>query len=410
MNDIYYYLIIIVIIIVLVLVLILIYQFYGSYNDYKIKINDNLEKTKNYINSTTIKLDNNIKNNTNDINRIDNDLRTRINSVSSDLTATKSDVAATRTNIATLTTNATLDSANLSNMDTNLKRYFEFRDGSTPINQALFNYRFNSTPNLNLLNNITAISGMTVKTDTNNLMRICDNSISTSNCIDMNINNGSFDIFPSPTLNNNINNINIYGKDKIAIAKFDVANSNIYLGSDGDNAALFINKNNVYLRDVNFLAADINYNKPNKITYDKNGSIFQAYDNYKYNMSDIMKLNVLTLLVHGMYTIIQPSTIIINFKSPKDIPIGKIIQFEIPEVKFVSGEKTLANKDLSTKDNIINAKINGKKIIMTNTKPINVMLNIRIKLFDENNPLILDVEDEYKSETTITNIFSTIVD
>ena len=56
MNDTYIILIIIIIILVLSLSFILISYFYNSYSNNKIVVNDNLVKTKDYINNTTTTL------------------------------------------------------------------------------------------------------------------------------------------------------------------------------------------------------------------------------------------------------------------------------------------------------------------------------------------------------------------
>ena len=79
------------------------------------------------------------------------------------------------------------------------------------------------------MRNITAVSGMTIKTDADNLMKICDlSSINSSNCMNMNVNNNNFNIYPTvptTTNNNNISNIDIYNKNKSQImARFDLNN------------------------------------------------------------------------------------------------------------------------------------------------------------------------------------------
>ena len=52
MIDLYYNIIIIVLVLVLFLAYILIAYFYTSYSNYKVDVDDNFEKTKNYINTS----------------------------------------------------------------------------------------------------------------------------------------------------------------------------------------------------------------------------------------------------------------------------------------------------------------------------------------------------------------------
>jgi len=406
MNDIYINLIIIGIIIVLFLAYILISQFYSNYTDNKDKVNNNLKKTTSYINTTTATLNNSIKTNTTNIDKLDNDLRSKIKSVSNDLTTTMSDLNSARSNITTLSTNSSIDTANLSNLDKNLKKYVDLKDNNLSINDALYNYRFSSVPNLSmsLLQNVTAISGITVKTDNTNLMRICDNNINNSNCIDMNIKNGSFDIYPSPTANNNINNINIYNKNKQAIAKLDLTSSNIYLGSDNDNAGMFINGSNVYLKNINFLTNNAKYGDDKKF-YDSTAGATQTYNAYNYGINDIIKLNQVVSSISGIYTIFSPNTIVINFKSTFDIPLGKAITIEVPEITSVDAPVTITNSDNSS-SLIASGVLNQKKITLTTIAIINANTNVRVKLIDTNDPRKLVLQTPYSSENYVSNIFT----
>lgn len=416
MSDIYINLVIIGIIIALFLAYVLISQFFSNYTDYRDKVNDDLKKTTRYINSTTKTLDNNIKTTTTNMDKLDIDLRSKIKSINNDLTTNMSDLTSARSNITTLSTNMSIDTANLSNLDKNLKRFVDFKDNNVSINDALYNYRFSSVPNLSvsLIKNVSAISGMTVNTDNTNLMRICDNNLNNSNCIDMNIINGSFDIYPSPTANNNINNINIYNKNKRSIAKFDLTSSNIYLGSDNENAGMFINGSNVYLKNVNFLANNTNYGD-NKVAYNDANGPSQTFNTYNYGMNDIMKLKQISISINGIYTIFNPNTIVINFKPTFNVPVGKVISIDVPELVSVSSSVPINNSDSSSSSLISTGVINQKKIILTTATAITANTNVRVKLVDETvanaetgtvNKIVL--ETAYRNENYVSNIFTTI--
>jgi len=412
MNDIYINLIIIVIIIVLFLAYILIAHFYNNYINYKNNVNDNFNKTKDYINTTTTSLNTSIKTNTNNIDDVDLKLTTKINNISNDVINTNNNITSISSNVSSLTNSNINNNNNITNLDRSLKQFFEFRSNNSNINDALYNYRFDVVPNLsmNLLRNVTAVSGITIKTDTTNIMRICDNNINNSNCIDMNINNGTFDIYPSAVPNNNIDNINIYNKNKQKVlARFDLNSNNIYLGGNNEEAGIYINDSNVYLKNVNFLTNNAKFND-NKQIYDKNNQdLNQIYNTYKYNIDDIIKLNNISQLITGIYTIIKstgtnPNTIIINFKSAYDIPINKSMNIDIYELANTDNTNIeIINSDITSSLLIQKGILNEKKIILKTIGIIRANTNVRVKLTD----IKLALPTIYDSENYISNIIST---
>lgn len=422
MTDTYIILIMIIIIVVLILSFILISYFYNSYNTNKIAVNDNLVKTKDYINNTTTTLNSNIKDTKTNIDKVDMLLTNRINRASTDIAINSNDITTLKNNVGLMSTLVNTNGSNLNNYDKSIKQYIEFRNNNTTINDALFNYRFEVVPNLsmNFLRNITAVSGMTVKTNnTDNSMRICDNSIGTSNCIDMNIKDGAFDIYPSAVPQNNVNNINIYNKNKQKVlANFNLVDNNIYLGGAKEDAAMFINESNVYVKKLNFLIKDGKFDSSKQIFNKQANNLTQNYNTYSYDINDIVRLNQLTYSVNGIYTIIKgaaiaggtaANTLIINFKSIYDILPNKNIEIDVPE---------LGNTDITDKD-IVNIEgtsssffpkgvLNKTKIkftlAATTTIPANT--NIRIKLSDTNLALSTNFTD---TDNYISNTFSSLV-
>jgi hypothetical protein len=416
MNESYIILIIIIIILVLSLSFILISYFYNSYSNNKIVVNDNLVKTKDYINNTTNTLNSTIKENQNSIDKVDMLLSNKINKNSTDISVNSNNITTLKNNLGLITNVVNNNNSNIVNYDKNLKQYIEFKNNNTTINDALYNHRFEVVPNLsmNFLRNITAISGMTVKTNnTTNTMRICDNNVDNTNCIDMNINNGSFDIYPSAINSNNINNINIYSKNKNKVlANFNLANNNIYLGGANEDAALFINDSNVYVKNLNFLIKNGTYNSSKQFFNKDSNNLNQNYNIYSYDINDIVRLNQLSYSITGIYTIIKDSsgganTIVFNFKSIYDILAGKKIEIDIPELgNIITTDIDIVNTELSSSSFIPKGVLNRTKIIFTPTTLIRANTNIRIKLIEPNLTLSSNFTD---NDNYISNTISTIV-
>lgn len=413
MNDTYIILLIIIILIVLVLVFILISYFYNSYNNNKVIVNDNLVKTKDYINNTTTTINANIKETKTNIDKVDMLLSNKINKNTTDISLNSNDITTIKNNMGILSNVVNTTGNNINNYDKNMKQFIEFKNNYTTINDALYNYRFEVVPSLsmNFLRNITAVAGMTVKTDTtNNTMRICDNSVDDINCVDMNINKGSFDIYPSGIKDNNVKHINIYNKDKSkSLAHLNLEENKIFLGGENENAGLYIKDNDVYVKNLNFLVKDGTYNG-DKAYFDKSANnLNQNYNTYKYDINDIVKLNQLSYSITGIYTIIKgaddsANNIIFNMKSIYDIPTGKKIDIEIPEIGNIELNKDIVNVEGSSSSFIDKGVLNGKKITFTTIAPITANTNIRIKLIE---PALafsasFSATDNYISNTILT--------
>jgi len=406
MNDIYLNIIIIVVIIVLFLAYILIAYFYNNYTEYKSDVNDNLKKTKNYINNTTNTLTSNINISLNKTDTVKSEL---LNKIDNNLTNTSNLINNTNTRLNDVNSNVVNDSNNLNNFDNNFKYYFEFKDKDSIINNALFNHRFDVIPNLslNILRNVTAISGMTVKTDADNLMKICDlNQINTSNCMNMNINNNSFNIYPTPTLNNNnnISNIDIYNKNKNKIiARFDLNSNNIYLGGSGEEAAALINNSDIYVKNIKLLDSTASYqNTTNNYPFDLD-TIRTLYN----TMNDVDNL---IRKINGVYTIIKstdpaiPNTLIINFKNVPNYGIMASKSISINVNELINTDNTnvnIINTDTKSSIFIPNVILNLNKITLTTIRDISPEESIRIKLTDPKIVISSDITENY-----ITNSFS----
>lgn len=417
MNDLYYNIIIIVLILVLFLAYILIAYFYSSYNNYKDDVDDNFEKTKNYINSSVSTLDNNIKTSVNENNiKINNtsntinDINYRINSVDTkhvnNYDELNRSLNTTNNNITELDTKISSNDLNLRQFDNSIKQFIQFKNNGTTINDAIYNYQFGVSPNLSLdlLRNITAISGMTINTNNtaNNNFRLCDNN-SDKNCMDMNVDNNALNIFPTIG-NNSTSNIYIYDKTKTKIiAKFDLDNKGIYLGGDGENAGVFIQDSNVFVKNLNLISTD--YSKQKTIYDKKNKGQLQSYNTYPYNYDDINTKTEIT----GIYLILRGSEIpplniiIINFKVSNDIPAGTSITFNIPELSNTSvTDIPLKTFETFPSGLLTSLNLNTKNIKLITSAIINKDVNIRIKITSVDFTII----DSY-TEQQITNIIKT---
>jgi len=406
------------IVLLLFLAYLLIAYFYNSYDTYKIKVNDNFTKTKDYINTTTTTLDTNmntLNTNTNNkytsiIDNIKNENNTKFNIIDSNILFLNS-------NSSNIKVDITSNITNLSNFDRNIKQYIEFKDNNNNINEAIFNHTFSAVPtlSLNFIRNITAISGMTIKTDllNSNQFRICDNNINEKNCIDMTVKDGIFNIYPSDIQSNNINNLKISGKNKNILANFDLANNNIYLGGDQENAGLFIDSNNkFYVKALNFLTADAKYSET-KQNYNKNNiSTGQTFNTLKYDSEDIINLNKNNLdnAVSGMYTIFKatPNTIILNLNFKKILTTSTINTINITINELINTENNIsltASSEGIDLSGIINTIILNANKIKINFKSSITALSInnsilRIKLSSNK----FTINSQY-TEASISNIF-----
>lgn len=378
MNEIVNTIILIVIIIVLIMAYVIISKFYNKYDENKKIVYSNFNKTADHINKTNANISSSISALDNKAISIDNkynfitaSANSNINNLNNDLNNYK-----TKTDPLLSTFNS-----NLINFDNNLKYYMNFKSDNNTINDKLYNYKFAVTPNLSMevLRNIDIISGMTIKTNNDKLFRICDNN-NTDTCVDLNVNNGNFNIYPSATNNNSINNLNIMtsNKDKV-LANFDFGSKSIYLGGAGEEAGLFINESNVYVKNLNLMKENAKYTDP-KTLYNYTDES-QTYNTFKY---DINKMTTLNRLILGNYTIntitkdeVATTQIDIFLKSKLKIPAGTAISIEVYEINTPSSTITLNNDIPSSPLSSLN--LTGKLLsgIITNAISPNTSIHFR---------------------------------
>lgn len=416
MIDLYYNIIIIVLVLVLFLAYILIAYFYTSYSNYKEDVDDNFEKTKNYINTSISKIDDNIRssiteNNTkiNNTSNYINDINTKVNRVDLKSQDNYYEVKNSLNNYSSNLnkTNLLIDSnnININKFDTNIKQFIQYKSNGTTINDAIYNYQFGVSPNLSLdfLRNVNAISGMTIETDNISNFRLCDKN---KNCMDMNINNEGLNIFPTNFSSNTTNNIFIYDKKKEKIlAKFDLANRGIYLGGEGENAGMYINDSNVYIKKINIINNSDNYSSVKTLYNKNNKGQIQSYNTYPFELDDI---NNNKTEINGIYYIIKGSEtppqneIIFNIKCSNDIPSGTSLNFDIQELSNTSTTDIIITSIETIPTSIISSAVVNTNIIKLITSTIiNKDRNYRIKIKSQD----ITINSIY-TEPNITNIIN----
>ena len=410
MTDTIFYIVIIFIVIILFLAYLLLAYFYNSYDIYTVSTNDNFVKTKDYINNTIKILDTNmntLNSNTNNkytaiIDAIKNDNTTKFSNINSNIASINSNSTIIQSNILS-------NSNNINKFDTNIKQYIEFKDNNNSINEAIFNHTFSTIPNLslNILRNVNAISGMTIKTDitNSNQFRICDNNINAPKCIDMNVSGNSFNIYSSD-VQSNVNTIKFLGKNKKTLANFDLATNNIYLGGDETTAPLFINSNNeIFFKSINILSNNVNYLE-SKQFYNKTGLPMQTFNAYKYDIDDIIKSKqyINNNLIDGLYNIYKGTinnTVIINLIIKTSIPTNSTIIFDIDEIANTASNISLTFTELPSSIYINTVKLNTKTLSLTFKTAVPINTNIKIKISDSSLALL-----PVYTETLISNVFS----
>ncbi len=387
MNEVVNTIILITVILVLILAYVLLSYFYNNYDENKQIVNSNFKKTATHINETNTTINNNITALDNKATGIDNKYNlvtittnSNLNNLSSNFNSYKS------------TTDPLLTSfnSNLINFDNNLKYYANFKDNNVSINDKLYSYKFGVTPNLSLelLRNIDVISGMTVRTNNDKLFRVCDSGNAT-HCVDLNVNNGNFNIYPSPLNNNGINNLNIMtsNKDKV-LANFNFNQKSIYLGGAGEDAGLFINESNVYVKNLNLMKNGANYSDP-KSLFDVN-TPSSTFNTFKY---DVNRLTTVNKVIIGNYTInattkdgTTTTQLDIFLKSKFQIPEGTQISIEIYEIKTPPAGVILNNKLPSSP--LGSLTLTGK--ILTGTITSSILPNITTHFRNDSSDIAID--------------------
>lgn len=369
-----------------------------DYISYKKNLNIALKLSTADINSNFYISSSNLENIYNTTNINITDIETNSNLLAS-LSQYSSNVLTNRINNA---------DTNFLNFNNNLNKYFSFNDGNSNIsspnnnpNNKIFNYIFGTnTPNMNLITKTTAFSGITMNTDINKELIICNSNIN-NKCIKMMTDaNGSFYITPSGTNNIYFNN-NLGNK----MLNIDTLNSSMYLGGDtSSNSAMYINNSNVYVKNLNIVddIGTISSTINNTIVNASSSLVVSGYNSFLNSKDEFINnfIDTMTIIENKISsTNINSSIIKIKVVFPNDIYVlsGKILTIDVKNMIKLSILTDPQYKIYKALDNIT----------ATDTKYIYYLLNN----IDNQNNILLKTEDLNNNilSFTISPILSTTV-
>jgi hypothetical protein len=208
-----------------------------DYINYKKAVDDTIQETVKHLDDLNTEFEDNLTSTEDDLNK--------------KITNANVDVASLKVKHDSVFNNTSNVAHNVDNFDTILKRYFKFYDNNQEISNKLFDYQFKGiTPKIDLLQNVNVTSGISIKSginlrDASNL-KICDNA--NNECIYMNVQNG-FHIVPDQNIQNMT--IRSKGDPNNIFAKFDFANSSIFLGGSNDTAPIYTQNNKFFVNELN---------------------------------------------------------------------------------------------------------------------------------------------------------------
>lgn len=222
---------------IVIIIAVFIYMAY-DYINYKKAVDDTIQETVKQLDDLNTEFEDNLTSTEDDLNK--------------KITNANVDVASLKIKHDSVFNNTSNVANNVDNFDTILKRYFKFYDNNQEISNKLFDYQFKGiTPKIDLLQNVNATSGVSIKSgttlrDSKNL-KICDNA--NNECIYMNVNQDGFHIIPDQ----NVQNMTIRSKNdpNNIFAKFDFANSSIFLGGSNNTAPVYTQNNKFFVNELN---------------------------------------------------------------------------------------------------------------------------------------------------------------
>lgn len=228
------------------------------------------------------------------------------------------------------------------NFNDNLNKYFAFNDGTSNIsssttNNKIFNYIFGtSIPNVNLIAQTTAMSGLTVNSDVGKELLICGSNINKDKCIKMMTDtNGNFNISPAGTSNIKFMSNTVGGINNTMI-NFDTANNKIFLGGDNETLSkMYITNEGVYVKDLYFISED---RKKQLLinNYTLSRTVDQYIDTQDFNLDTATKVDKLmqnfdTTVIAEIYNLTKSSTLPDNTTMSENVLISTLtITINIP--------------------------------------------------------------------------------
>lgn len=240
--------------------------------------------------------------------------------------------------IVSTSNNTAVDYTNIfNNFDANLNRYFIFKEGQkniaqkndeqNSINTKIFNYIFTGdTPNIELIANTTAISGMTINSDGDHKFKICSTE-SPEKCVSMQTDeSGKF------IIKNNDDN---------TLLNIDTDTNTILFGADTESTAnMYVKNNQVYLKTLNIMSADNNMSNIYTFDTEKYAPIYtKCTITNSPNATDNTKIN-------------NTISITMNFSKNKVSGTTHNISINIPYINLNAFQNS--NKEYKTQSNSVN--------------------------------------------------------
>jgi len=346
-------------------------------------------------------------------------------------------------NVDTYSSNIVTVDEKIHNYDNSLKKFFSFNDENNNVitNEKMFNHAFDGIiPNLELISQVNAISGLSIKTSTELIndrnLKICNDADS---CVNMNVNTNGFQITP----NSKVNNISINDNDKFPLASFDLAHKSIYLGGDNENnSPLYIQNDEVHIKNAKMYRGNSgDYLTPTEINNklslvdsqtDQQQAINILTNRITTNENNITNMNNNSVIVYySLLHVISDSNreieILFVINNKVSISTGKTIQFPLNKsiispyvlttpfvtenesdyIKLNSDDTQNITIDVENTDVNYVIKLN----IINNNIPANSFIAFKKKIqYTGDNPYTIVRDKNSRSSGVITgNIISTII-
>ena len=362
-------------------------------------LKDGIINVENNLFSTTQGIQNNIRNVENNLSSATQELQNNIHNVENNLSSTANRIDNRINN----------NESNLNQFDTALKKYFKFSENNVGIdNEKIFSHIFNGiNPNLQLLSQVDAVSGLTVTTSDNHSLKICS---AQNNCMKMNVDRDIFNITPI-----DVNGLTVHSRNNNTLANFDLQNDSIYLGGNDINAPMFIQNSNLYVNNLSILVKEpgktyTNDNLKDMQTFKITGADIYGAKQLIESTLEEYSVSIDYNLVNSTDVSLTPSTssssgspasstsYIINnlsmrIQSGADLNKNDSITYEIPISVYGSftGYNVNTNVRSYTLENIITDNIDVSKSTITATNEsliINVVINKNIA---KNTPILIQL-------------------
>ena len=376
-----------------------------SYMDARVmNVDNNVNSLSSNLSVTSRNLEDNITNVENNLFSTTQSTQYYINNVESNLSSTTERLNGILNGIQT---NMSFNENNLNQFDSALKKYFKFSENNEGIdNEKIFSHVFNGiNPNLQLLTEVEAASGLTVTTSDNHSLKVCN---AQNNCMKMNVDRDIFNITPI-----DVNGLTVRSRNNNTLANFDLRNDSIYLGGDDINSPLFIQNSNLYVNNLSVLIKEPGKTYTNANFKDMRTLKITGTD--IYNVGQLINTTLEEYSVRIDYTLVNStevslapsasgsqgssgSSYIINslsmrIQSGADLNKNDTVTFEIPKSVYGSftGYNNITNVRSYTLENIMTDNIDITKSAISATNESLILDIVMNKNILKNTPILIQL-------------------